>query len=142
MVFYERASVYLFDTELMSQLVQKVLTGIYIKIILSKFNAPHDTISTAENFILFKNIWDISVASSVNDGTRASLNVFCENFQIANLRIDETVDTYPPSSSNSPANHAKNILIDNQILLVGSHNIYSQIENSKSTYGAPVSAVT
>ncbi len=114
---------YPIDEPLMRKLTEKAIGGVDVRVVISNEDAPYDTTSPVSLKKTLEAIW-----STQADGTKdnfANREKFCRNFTISNLRIDDTSETYR-DHSQSFANHSKAIMVDKQMFLIGSHNLYEQ----------------
>ncbi len=127
------------DKAVVIALGQKAISGVDINIVLSNETAPHDTTANISNENLLKTIWYVMLTNGVANSI-SNRNAFCQHMKIANLRINETAETYI-DSNESFANHSKTIMIDKQVFLIGSHNLYLQAPSQLSEYAYVIADV-
>ena len=112
------------DKAIIRILIKKALSGIPVKIILSNKQAGHDTTSHISNTELINIIWQVAKEMGIDDNL-ANRKLLCENIDLGYIRVDEVTETYP-NTKESFANHAKTIMVDQSVFLIGSHNLYAQ----------------
>lgn len=111
------------DQPLVTRLAQKAIAGVDVKLVLSNEDAPHDTGANMSTRKMLELIWRAAVQNGVGNTINNRKN-FCQYFDIGNLRVGSS-DVYP-GGTQSFANHSKTVMIDKQVFLVGSHNLYEQ----------------
>ncbi len=110
------------DKELIKALLEKAINGVKVKIILSNNEAPHDTGIPVSNNYLLGMMWKAATSLGIDESNKGLL---CENLKIGSIRIDDNSETYPETDKPF-ANHSKTVMIDREMFLIGSHNLYSQ----------------
>jgi F-box associated region/PLD-like domain len=115
------------DAPLINSLVRRTLEtpAVSVEIVLSSVDSPHHTESYVNNKLLLRYVWQTAVVSGVKDNI-ANREKFCNHFKVSSLRVS--------GKSEHFANHAKVLMLDKQIFLIGSHNLYEQAPMQLSEY--------